>query len=124
MNNKGIVAAIVGSRTFTDYDFLKKTLNDYRAGNDLIGGIVSGGAAGADRLAERYAGESRIPIEIIKPDWKKYGRGAGLLRNTAIIEQADVVFAFWDGKSRGTRDSIIKATNLKKEIHVIQFIPK
>lgn len=37
------------------------------------------------------------------PDYEKYGRSAPLKRNINIIEYADLVLAFWDGKNRGTK---------------------
>ena len=37
------------------------------------------------------------------PEYSRYGRGAPLKRNPQIIEYADVVIAFWDGKSKGTK---------------------
>jgi hypothetical protein len=51
---------------------------------------------------------------------EKYGRGAGPMRNTTIIENADVVFAFPTEDSKGTRDSIRKARELKKILYVIE----
>lgn len=48
--------AIVGSRTFTDYQLLATTLKEYD-----IKQLISSGAMGADRLAEQYAKEHNIP---------------------------------------------------------------
>ena len=83
--------------------------------------IVSGGAKGADSLGEQYAAENNIPTEIYLPDWDKHGRAAGFIRNTDIIKACDVVMAFWDGESRGTRDSMSKATQLMKEVYVEMY---
>jgi len=99
---------VVGTRTFTDYDLLKTELDKIK-NIDLI---VSGGAKGADKLAELYAMEHDISIKIFNAEWGKYGRSAGPIRNRKIIESSDYVIAFWDGKSRGTLSSI----NLAKKI--------
>jgi hypothetical protein len=96
-----MVAAIIGSRSFKDYECMKKTLK-----NRKMIGIISGGAKGADSLAERYAQENSLPITIIIPEWGKYGKAAGIIRNKEIVKKADVVFAFWDNKSKGTKASI------------------
>ena len=80
-----------------------------------------GGAKGADTLAAQFATEMDIPLLVFKPDYQKYGRGATLVRNTQIIENADVVFAFWDGQSKGTKDSITKAKKLQKELYIISY---
>ena len=42
-------------------------------------------------------------------DWQRYGRGAGPIRNKQIVESADLVIAFWDGKSNGTRSALAHA---------------
>ena len=72
-------------------------------------------------LAGQFAAEMSIPLLVFKPDYQKYGRGATLVRNTQIIENAEVVFAFWDGQSKGTKDSIKKAEKLEKELYIIKY---
>ena len=44
-------------------------------------------------------------------------RSAGPIRNKQMAEYADTLFAFWDGKSRGTKNMIDLAK--KKNLHVI-----
>ena len=61
--------------------------------------IVSGGAFGADALAEHYAKWKRLKYKIHRPDWKKYGKLAGFIRNKLIINDCDILVAFWDGTS-------------------------
>ena len=112
--------AVVGSRTFTDYDLLEKELDKIHA-KTPIGCIHSGGAMGADTLAERWAKVHLIPVQVYVPDWKRYGRWAGLLRNKDIVEGTDVVVAFWDGKSKGTLNSIGLARKSGKKLIVVEF---
>lgn len=69
--------------------------------------IISGGAIGADQLAERYAQDAKLPIRIYRPDYAKYQRSAPIRRNYTIVTESDSVLALWDGKSRGTA-SVIK----------------
>ncbi|MCD1119113.1 DUF2493 domain-containing protein [Chryseobacterium turcicum] len=113
--------AIVGGRDFSDYNLLKNTLNNYIENKSFLNAIVSGGAKGADSLAEKYAQELDVEIIIYRPDYKKNGRLAALHRNTEIIENSDIVFAFWNGKSRGTLDSITKAKKLEKTLFIINY---
>ena len=114
--------AIIGGRDFNDFDLMKKTLVDFMGGNrTFLNAIVSGGAKGADTLAEKFADEIGVEKIIFRPNYEKYGRLAALQRNTEIIENADIVFAFWDGKSRGTHDSIKKAKKMDKIIHIIHY---
>lgn len=113
--------AIIGSREFTDYEFMKKKLDKEFDNLTFVNAIISGGAKGADSLAEKYAEEIGRPMVVYRPDYKKYGRAAPFVRNTEIIEHCDVVFAFWNGKSNGTRDALNKAEKLGKQIHIIRF---
>lgn len=109
--------AIIGSRTFNDYSVVEDFLN----GCHDITAIVSGGAAGADSLGALYAIEHNIPYTIFRPDWVKFGKKAGYIRNADIINDADVVIAFWDGKSNGTRHSIELARRKNKIVSVVKI---
>lgn len=111
--------AVVGSRTFTDYELLRNTLDEHKLVK--IRTIVSGGAAGADRLAERYAAERGIELIVLRPDWSTHGKSAGIMRNTDIVDRSDFVFAFWDGQSRGTADTINKAKSRGKPVVVVRI---
>lgn len=116
--------AIVGSRSFTDYTLLKNTLDDLYPDKKVITEIVSGGAKGADMLAERYAKENGIIMIRLRPRWtvnKVYNPRAGFERNEQIVKRADHVIAFWDGKSTGTLNSINHAKRLKKRLDVKSF---
>ena len=113
--------AIVGGRDFNDYTLLKESILAYIDAHEKPENIVSGGAKRADTLVAQFAAEMGIPLLIFKPDYQKYGRGATLVRNTKIIENAEVVFAFWDGQSKGTKDSIKKAKKLEKELYIITY---
>lgn len=73
--------------------------------------IISGGAAGVDTWAEEAARACGLTCKVIRPDWNKHGKVAGLLRNTEIVESASHVLAFWNGSSTGTQDSVRKATD-------------
>ena len=68
--------------------------------------LLSGGARGVDRLAEDWAERHSIEVVRYMPDWKQYGRGAGIIRNRGMVDNADALFAIWDGHSRGTNQII------------------
>jgi hypothetical protein len=112
--------AIVGSRDFSNYDLLVKSI-EQNLDVSQITHIVSGGARGADTLGELFAKNNNIDTIIYKPDWNKYGRSAGYIRNKDIIDSADFVIAFWDGKSKGTKHSIDLANNMGKPIVICKF---
>jgi hypothetical protein len=113
--------AVIGSRSFNDYNMLKEKLDKLNS-RKKIRMIVSGGAAGADCLAEQWAGENDVEVKVFFPDWEKYGKPAGFIRNKQIIDSADAVIAFWDGQSRGTQHSINLAKARGIPVHVIKFL--
>lgn len=88
--------AVIGSRNLSVDD-----LQNYLP--EGVSEIVSGGARGIDRSARSYAIANNIKLTEFLPDYSMYGRAAPLVRNDSIIEYADLVLAFWDGKSRGTK---------------------
>lgn len=112
--------AIIGSRTFSNYEFLAQKLDHFKLTNK-IDLIISGGARGADFLSEKWAKENNIETLIFYPNWKKYGKSAGFIRNVDICNAADYVIAFWDGKSKGTQHSINICKKLKKPLTIFYF---
>lgn len=88
--------AVIGSRGLTVNDIGK-----YLPENTTE--IVSGGAKGIDNCAKEYALANHIKLTEFLPEYKKFGKAAPLKRNLTIIEYSDIVLAFWDGKSRGTK---------------------
>ncbi len=115
--------AIVGSRGFTDYDMFKKRVQEVEKLDGKITEIISGGASGADTLAERYADEFNIPKDIKYAEWEKHGRVAGFIRNTEIVKACDNILVFWDGKSKGTKDTLEKAHDAQKPLRVTLYDP-
>ena len=113
--------AVIGSRGFNNYNLLKESILTI-LGNypDLT--IVSGGAEGADKLAERFAKEYNLKTIILKPDWKKHGRSAGFVRNTDIWNNSTMGIGFWDGKSSGTAHSFKLAKKQNKQLIMINYI--
>ncbi len=85
---------------------------------EKIDGIISGGAKGIDTSARDYARLHRIPFTEILPEYELYGRRAPLIRNDVIIKHSDMIYIFWDGKSRGTGYVINKCNQLGKPCKV------
>ncbi len=112
-----MVIAVVGSRNFTNYPLVKDILDRFTVKSDIL---VSGGAKGADTLAERYATENGMEFVKFLDKWKKYGRQAGYLRNVKIVEMSEALVAFWDGESRGTKSSIDLAKKKGIKVYVVK----
>lgn len=82
--------------------------------------IVSGGAVGIDSCAKEYANKNMLKYKEFLPDYKSYGKSAPLKRNLQIIDYADIVIAFWDGKSKGTQYVINSCNRINKKIIIIR----
>jgi len=91
----------------------------------LIGGgdvtIFSGGADGTDLLGEQYAADRGYPIKKFPADWGLHGKAAGPIRNRQMAERADMLIAFWDGESPGTRNMLRTAESLALDWHLIKY---
>lgn len=88
--------AVIGSRNLTVNDlgvYLPEDVTE----------IVSGGAKDIDSCAREYAPAHRIKLTEFLPEYSRYGRSAPIKRNITIIENADLLLAFRDGSSRGTK---------------------
>jgi len=104
--------AIVGSRTRTIENidqFIPSITTE----------IVSGGARGIDQCAREYAQQNGLELTEFLPDYERYGRAAPLKRNLQIIQYADLVIAFWDKKSKGTRFVIEQCKAAGKPLRVV-----
>ena len=88
--------AIIGSRSVFVEDFGEYLPSECKE-------IVSGGAKGIDTCAAEYAVARGLRLTEFLPQYEMYKRGAPIVRNKQIVEYADFVIAFWNGKSRGTK---------------------
>jgi len=111
---------IGGSRIFNDYTYLKNEIDKIRKNNEITC-IISGGANGADLLAKKYAFENKIPYEEYLPNWDKYGKKAGILRNIEMIKRCDKAVFFWDSRSPGTKQAINYSMKENKLFNVFFF---
>lgn len=91
--------AVIGSRGLSVCDLEKYLPKD-------VTEIVSGGARGVDTSARNYALAHNIKLTEFLPQYSLYGNNAPLFRNIEIIKYSDLVLAFWDGTSHGTKFTI------------------
>lgn len=111
---------VAGGRDFDDYERLSDTINQLTGAGDTI---ISGCAKGADSLGEKYAeAQSQIlKLERFPADWEKYKKAAGYIRNHQMALVADGLIAFWDGRSKGTKNMIEEAHKARLETHVYYY---
>ena len=87
--------------------------------NDIL---VNGGCpTGVDAMALRYAVNRGATHQVFHADWETHGRAAGPIRNREMAQNADVLIAFWDGQSRGTKSMIAEALKFGLEVHVYPY---
>jgi hypothetical protein len=126
ITHKDFYMLIAGSRTFNNYELLKERCDFYLQNQKGVIHIVSGGARGADALAERYAKEKGYELHVFPADWDRYGKAAGYIRNEqmhkyiAQFEKRGVI-CFWDGQSKGTAHNFELCKTYNNSLRVVQF---
>ena len=113
---------VAGSRDYTNFEKVEYELMMYFKVNELHRAdveIVSGCAKGVDTLGIQFAEKYGLKLTKFPADWDKYGKSAGYRRNAEMAKYADVLFAFWDGKSKGTQHMINLANDNNLDVHVI-----
>ena len=85
--------------------------------------VQSGCSTGGDYLARNYALTKGYKLEEFPADWNKYGKSAGYIRNKRMHEyianyENRGVFAWWDGKSKGTAHSFELAKKYNNPIRI------
>jgi predicted TIM-barrel enzyme len=98
---------ICGSRSFSDREMVEELVSSFEP--DTV--VISGGAYGADKLAEEAASRHDLYMAVYVADWQRWGRRAGILRNIKMLQdgQPTEAYAFIDKpleESRGTHDMV------------------
>lgn len=105
--------AIVGSRHYKNYEQFEKRVLKWMKDHGKPTKIISGGATGADAMAERFSKENGIECQVFLPDWSK---GGGPARNTLIVNACTHVLAFPSKTGKGTQNTIKQANAKNKHI--------
>ena len=109
---------IAGCRDYNNYAEAKRYINrciaEIRKRYKIT--VISGGARGTDNLGELYAIENGFDVKKYLPDWERYGKSAGPLRNKIMVDKADFIICFWNGKSRGTASTVKYAIKTGKPL--------
>ena len=108
---------IAGSRGIKSYLDVKAALRSSPF-KDTISTVVSGNAAGVDRLGEQLAYEYSLSKVIFPANWNRHKRAAGAIRNQEMAEYADALIAVWDGESKGTAHMIKTMEALGKPVFI------
>lgn len=106
---------ISGSRGFTNHELFTIEINKIKKS---ITQIVSGRCNGPDLWGENYALENGIELKVFPADWS-VGKSAGPIRNKQMSQHGDILYAFWDLSSRGTKNMIECMSKLNKPFKII-----
>ena len=122
-----VAICVAGGREFDDYGFLSSCMDSIKHLHYMEEvTLISGAARGADTLGEQYAEEQQWLVESHPPDYdvpQYLRKRAPFVRNQKMAEIADVLCAFWDGKSKGTKHMIGCAMKEGLEIHIFRYSP-
>lgn len=102
--------AIVGSRLYPDMEAVDYFVSMLPKGTT----VISGEAPGVDTQAKEAAVARGLMYVGYRAQWLVYGRRAGAIRNAFMVEDADIVVAFWDGHSKGTKITMDMAREARK----------
>ena len=107
--------AIVGSRHFSDL----VRVTEYVKSLPARASIITGSASGVDAAATRAAREKGVPVQVIPASFDELADPArSAARNQRLVDACDVLVAFWDGSSQGTRTTVERALDSGKEVHI------
>jgi NADP-dependent 3-hydroxy acid dehydrogenase YdfG len=105
----------VGSRHFAT----PNRVVDYVKSLPKGASIITGSASGVDAAVIKAAREAGVPVQVMPASFDELTDPArAAARNLRLVEACDVLVAFWDGSSKGTRGTIERALDSGKEVHV------
>lgn len=119
MGDTNVKTIIAGGRDFVDVEFMRESIEEVLRYGWNVSRVLCGLARGADTLGADWAVDNEVPIDYYPAQWENTGKSAGHIRNAVMANDGEALIAFWDGKSRGTKDMISKA--LKKGLYIKIF---
>jgi hypothetical protein len=115
---------VCGDRNWKRMDIIERELR--KLPHDTL--IIHGAARGADTLGKFVA--ERLGLKVINDgrgfpaDWRRYGRGAGPIRNQIMIDEGkpDLVLAFHENinDSIGTKDMVSRARRIGLKVIIVE----
>ena len=111
---------VAGGREFDDEQRLHNVLslltNEYGFSQ-----VVCGMARGVDMFGKHWADLNNLPVVEFPANWNRYGKSAGYKRNLEMAENADMLIAVWDGKSKGTGHMIDIAKTKGLKVIILRY---
>jgi uracil-DNA glycosylase len=111
---------IVGSNQYRDYEEFCKIVNLHLA-NRQFKTIISSGAPGTDKMAEKLAHELSLRFELSSSPTSTYGSTGKTSHASQIVGRSDEILAFVDPKSIEIWSIITLARSQNKVCHVFNI---
>ena len=108
--------AVITDNEFDNEKLLYQALQDC-----TVSRIITGDLTYADILLRRFAEEHTIPVSACENKSIPLDQSIDFIRNRSLIDQADVIIVFWDGKDAFIKQSIDYAKEQKKEIQLVYY---
>jgi hypothetical protein len=112
---------VAGNTKFKDYNMLKERLDFYLQNRLPNVTILTKGLRKIGEIIRKYAEERNLKVEEYHAQWRIHGGSADLQRNITMVENADCLIAFWNGKTKTTREIISTARDMGLIVRVIKF---
>ena len=108
---------VIGSRDFANKKLMNAVLSEYLPDMKMV---ISGGANGADKMSVEWARKNSVETLVFLPDHNKF-KQAFHHRNRLIVEASEMVIAFWNGHSTGTKYTVDYAHKMKRLVRIVRF---
>lgn len=112
---------VCGSRNWKNVRLIEDSLSEIQPDDEPVT-IIDGTARGVDSIANSIAVQKGYYTERYPAQWDKFGKAAGMIRNRQMLIEGkpDLVLAFWDGISRGTKNMIELAETARVPVKIIR----
>lgn len=95
---------VAGSRTIKSFRLVAAILHKEIIKYDVL---RTGKAQGVDMITEIWAAQGKYELEeSLKPEWDRFGKGAGKMRNIKGVDWCERALVIWDGISPGSKHVI------------------
>ena len=110
--------AIIGSKRFRNYSIFTSSIKKIFP-VEAISKLLSGNSIGLDSLVEKFAHQYNIPHKKHSLEWDAFG--GKYTDNERLIEECDIVIAFYNGNCEITRDSLNQAKEKNKKVYIVKI---
>lgn len=103
-----MIIAVTGGRDWNDPNLVSRSLREFNAQHG-IDEIHEGGADGWDSWCRQWGRANGFQVITYWANWQAYGRAAGALRNTLILDRAKPRWLVAGPGGKGTANMIMQA---------------